>query len=114
MTYVIAEPCIGTKDLSCVEVCPVDCIHPTQDEPGFDDEAQLYIDPEECIDCDACVAVDALLGIDVQLRLVVEPGLVLGGVDAVDRTHLDAREIFRSDAWLGDHVRHLLALLAGS
>ena len=55
MTYVIAEPCIGTKDLSCVEVCPVDCIHPTQDEPGFDDEPQLYIDPEECIDCDACV-----------------------------------------------------------
>ena len=55
MTYVIAEPCIGTKDLSCVEVCPVDCIHPTQDQPGFDDEAQLYIDPEECIDCDACV-----------------------------------------------------------
>ena len=36
-------------------VCPVDCIHPTQGEPGFDDEAQLYIDPEECIDCDACV-----------------------------------------------------------
>jgi NAD-dependent dihydropyrimidine dehydrogenase PreA subunit len=55
MTYVVAEPCIGTKDLSCVEVCPVDCIHPTQDEPGFDDEPQLYIDPEECIDCDACV-----------------------------------------------------------
>ena len=55
MTYVIAEPCIGTKDLSCVEVCPVDCIHPTQDEQGFDDAPQLYIDPEECIDCDACV-----------------------------------------------------------
>src|SRR4030081_618274 len=55
MTYVIAEPGIGTKDLSCVEVCPVDCIHPTQDEPGHDDDAQLYIDPEECIDCDACV-----------------------------------------------------------
>ena len=55
MTYVIAEPCIGTKDLSCIEVCPVDCIHPTQDEPGFDDEPMLYIDPEECIDCDACV-----------------------------------------------------------
>ena len=29
MAYVIAEPCIGTKDNSCVEVCPVDCIHPT-------------------------------------------------------------------------------------
>ena len=55
MTYVIAEPCIGTKDNSCVEVCPVDCIHPTAEEPGFDDVEQLYIDPEECIDCDACV-----------------------------------------------------------
>jgi hypothetical protein len=24
MTYVIVEPCIGIKDLSCVEVCTVD------------------------------------------------------------------------------------------
>ena len=40
MTYLIAQPCIGTKDLSCVQVCPVDCIHPTQDEPGFDDQPQ--------------------------------------------------------------------------
>ena len=55
MAYVIAEPCIGTKDNSCVEVCPVDCIHPTPDEPDYDKVDQLYIDPEECIDCDACV-----------------------------------------------------------
>jgi ferredoxin len=55
MAYVIAEPCIGTKDNSCVEVCPVDCIHPTPDEPDYDRVEQLYIDPEECIDCDACV-----------------------------------------------------------
>ena len=55
MAYVIAEPCIGTKDNSCVEVCPVDCIHPTPDEPGYDAAEMLYIDPEECIDCDACV-----------------------------------------------------------
>jgi len=55
MAYVIAEPCIGTKDNSCVEVCPVDCIHPTPDEPGYDEAEMLYIDPEECIDCDACV-----------------------------------------------------------
>ena len=55
MAYVIAEPCIGTKDNSCVEVCPVDCIHPTPDEPGYDAVEMLYIDPEECIDCDACV-----------------------------------------------------------
>jgi NAD-dependent dihydropyrimidine dehydrogenase PreA subunit len=55
MAYVIAEPCIGTKDNSCVEVCPVDCIHPTPDEPDYDKVEMLYIDPEECIDCDACV-----------------------------------------------------------
>jgi ferredoxin len=63
MTYVINEPCIGTKDTSCVEVCPVDCIHPTPDAPDFDQHEQLYIDPEECIDCDACVEacpVDAI------------------------------------------------------
>ena len=43
MTYIIAEPCIDIKDKSCVDVCPVDCIH----EAG----RILVIDPEECIDC---------------------------------------------------------------
>jgi NAD-dependent dihydropyrimidine dehydrogenase PreA subunit len=63
VAYVIAEPCIGTKDNSCVEVCSVDCIHPTPDEPGYDQAEQLYVDPQECIDCDACVEacpVDAI------------------------------------------------------
>ena len=67
MAYVISEPCIGTKDISCVEVCPVDCTHPTPDEPGFEQAEQLYIDPEECIDCDACVEacpVDAITSED--------------------------------------------------
>jgi NAD-dependent dihydropyrimidine dehydrogenase PreA subunit len=54
MAYVITEPCIGTKDASCVDVCPVDCIHPRKDEPGFEGVQQLYIDPDECIDCGAC------------------------------------------------------------
>ena len=55
MTYVIAEPCVNTKDTACVEVCPVDCIHPTKEDADFDSEDMLYIDPEECIDCGACV-----------------------------------------------------------
>jgi NAD-dependent dihydropyrimidine dehydrogenase PreA subunit len=55
MAYVIAEPCIGTKDTACVDVCPVDCIHPRKDEAGFEAETQLYIHPDECIDCGACV-----------------------------------------------------------
>ncbi len=51
MTHVITEPCIGVKDAACVEVCPVDCIHST-------DEAEMYyINPDECIDCGACVPV---------------------------------------------------------
>jgi len=49
VTYVITEPCIGTQDKSCVDVCPVDCIH---FEEGSD--RMLYINPEECIDCGAC------------------------------------------------------------
>lgn len=55
MTHVIAEPCIGTKDTACVDVCPVDCIHPRKDEAPFTDAKQLYIDPDICIDCGLCV-----------------------------------------------------------
>ncbi len=57
MAYVIAEPCIGTKDAACVDACPVDCIHPKKDEAGFADVEMIYIDPVECIDCGACVPV---------------------------------------------------------
>ena len=57
MAYVIAEPCIGTKDTACVDSCPVDCIHPKKDSEKFGTEEMLYIDPVECIDCGACVPV---------------------------------------------------------
>ena len=49
MAYVITDACIGTKDRSCVDVCPVDCIHDDGDV-----DQMLYIDPDECIDCGAC------------------------------------------------------------
>lgn len=61
MTYVISETCVDVKDRSCVEVCPVDCIH------GADEDRMLYIDPDECIDCGACVdpcPVDAIYAAD--------------------------------------------------
>ena len=45
------EPCITVKDASCVDVCPVDCIH------SSDDDEQYFIDPAVCIDCEACVFV---------------------------------------------------------
>ncbi len=67
MAYVITEPCIGTKDSACVDVCPVDCIHPRKDEGDFEAEKMLYIHPDECIDCGACVPacpVEAIFALD--------------------------------------------------
>ncbi len=59
MTYIVTEPCIGVKDHSCVDVCPVDCF--------YEGEDQVLIHPEECIDCGACVPecpVDAIFAED--------------------------------------------------
>jgi ferredoxin len=67
MTYVITQACIGNKDASCTEVCPVDCIHPAQSDPRFTEAEMLHIDPAECIDCDACASscpVDAIFPAD--------------------------------------------------
>lgn len=58
MPHVITTRCVDTKDQSCVEVCPVDCIHPAKQIDGdeaFNSTPQLYIDPNVCIDCGACV-----------------------------------------------------------
>ncbi|HBQ96864.1 MAG: ferredoxin family protein [Firmicutes bacterium] len=58
MAHVITDLCADTKDQSCVEVCPVDCIHPASSLDGdeaYNASSQLYIDPETCIDCGACV-----------------------------------------------------------
>ena len=65
MAFIITEPCRGTCDTSCVEVCPVDCIHGPIKVDDIKDmlingeaaqlkSIQLYIDPETCIDCGAC------------------------------------------------------------
>ena len=67
VAYIICEPCMGTKDAACVDVCPVDCIHPRKDESGFAPTDMLYIHPDECIDCGACVPacpVEAIFALD--------------------------------------------------
>ncbi len=83
MAYVVCEPCIGTKDRSCVEVCPVDCFYNIR-EKNFNEEVgkpapviesggkgdndntesdpdgkkrdygMLMIHADECINCGAC------------------------------------------------------------
>ncbi len=83
--YVITSACIGTKDRSCVDVCPVQCIyelvddrlesrdtadgevvnsHPEHPELRFlYGDTMLYINPDECTSCDACLSecpVDAI------------------------------------------------------
>ena len=54
MPHVVTQSCCG--DASCVYACPVNCIHPTPDEPGFATSEMLYIDPTTCVDCGACVS----------------------------------------------------------
>ncbi|WIX90170.1 FAD-dependent oxidoreductase [Amycolatopsis sp. DG1A-15b] len=61
MAFAITQTCC--TDATCVSVCPVNCIHPTPDEPDFGTTDLLYIDPDTCIDCGACAdacPVDAI------------------------------------------------------
>lgn len=55
MAYVITRSCCS--DALCAAVCPVDCIHPTPNDPDFGHAEMLYIDPQRCIDCGACAEV---------------------------------------------------------
>ncbi|MEV6769993.1 FAD-dependent oxidoreductase [Nocardia sp. NPDC051030] len=61
MPYVVTQSCCS--DASCVYACPVNCIHPTPDEPDFRTAEMLYVDPQACVDCGACATacpVDAI------------------------------------------------------
>ena len=74
MSFIIGNKCVGCIDGSCLNVCPVDCIHGPIDSTGEGKELnsmseedkigkQLYIDPSVCINCGACVPecpVDAI------------------------------------------------------
>ena len=54
MTWVITRLCRDCVDMSCVEVCPVDCIYEYKGDDHEEFPNQLYIDPEECINCGVC------------------------------------------------------------
>ena len=65
MAFAITQTCC--TDASCVAACPVNCIHPTPDEPDFGTTDMLYIDPRACIDCGACAdacPVDAVFPVE--------------------------------------------------
>ncbi|WP_181770657.1 FAD-dependent oxidoreductase [Amycolatopsis pittospori] len=66
MAFAITQTCCS--DATCVSVCPVNCIHPTPDEPDFGTTEMLYVDPDTCIDCGACAdacPVDAIFPADL-------------------------------------------------
>lgn len=87
MAYVVTLNCLGTKDRSCVEVCPVDCFYNIKKkqyndqfgkEPKGDDVGMLMIHPDECIHCGACETecpVEAIYedsGVPENLKVFVE------------------------------------------
>ena len=57
MTYIIGAPCVDVLDRACLDVCPVDCIHESEEHK------MMLIDPEECIDCAACEPVCPVMAI---------------------------------------------------
>ncbi|MFD5765923.1 FAD-dependent oxidoreductase [Streptomyces sp. NPDC127049] len=86
MTYAITQTCCS--DATCVAVCPVNCIHPTPDEPDFGTTEMLYVDPKTCIDCGACAdacPVDAIFPVD---RLTGP----LKKYEAINAAHYEGRE----------------------
>ncbi|EID10044.1 ferredoxin/ferredoxin--NADP reductase [Mycobacterium xenopi RIVM700367] len=70
MPHVITQSCCS--DGSCVYACPVNCIHPTPDEPGFATSEMLYIDPVACVDCGACVSACPVGAIAPDTRLTAD------------------------------------------
>ncbi|MBX7137619.1 MAG: ferredoxin family protein [Oligoflexia bacterium] len=63
MAYIVTLTCLGTKDRSCCEVCPVDCFYNIKKKKYNDkfgkpaageDYGMLMIHPDECINCGAC------------------------------------------------------------
>ncbi|AKS32519.1 FAD-dependent oxidoreductase [Mycolicibacterium goodii] len=70
MPHVITQSCCS--DGSCVYACPVNCIHPSPDEPGFATAEMLYIDPDACVDCGACVSACPVGAIAPDTKLAPE------------------------------------------
>ena len=103
MPFVITDPCIGTKDTACVDVCPVDCIHPRKDEPEFEPATMLYIHPEECIDCGACVPACPVSAIYDSTDSTPPSQKILIEANAVYRAG-EAEAVARAEALAKAHV----------
>ncbi len=111
MPFVITDPCIGTKDSACVDVCPVDCIHPRKDEAEFEAATILYIHPEECIDCGACVPACPVTAIYDSVDSTPSSQKDLIEANAIYRVG-DADAMARAEAIVQAHIAAQPALMA--
>jgi ferredoxin len=103
MAYIITDPCIDTKDTACVDVCPVDCIHPRKDEPEFATTRMLYIHPDECIDCGACVPACPVAAIYDGPEATPSSQKVLIDANAIYRAG-DADAVAKAESLVGQHM----------
>lgn len=70
MPHVITQSCCN--DAACVSACPVNCIHPSPDEPEYATAEMLHVDPEACVDCGACVSACPVEAIKPEFKLTAE------------------------------------------
>jgi NAD-dependent dihydropyrimidine dehydrogenase PreA subunit len=103
MPFIITDPCIETKDTACVDVCPVDCIHPRKDEAEFAEATMLYIHPEECIDCGACVPACPVAAIYESIDATPSHQSVLIEANAIYRLG-DPDLMAQAEALVAQHV----------
>jgi NAD-dependent dihydropyrimidine dehydrogenase PreA subunit len=111
MPFIITDPCIETKDTACVDVCPVDCIHPRKDEAEFAQATMLYIHPEECIDCGACVPACPVAAIYESIDATPSNQKDLIEANAIYRNG-DAETMARAEEIVKAHVAAQPALMA--
>jgi ferredoxin len=111
MPFIITDPCIGTKDHACVDVCPVDCIHPRRDDPEFEQASMLYIHPDECIDCGACVPACPVAAIYDSIDATPSHQKDLVEANRVFRTG-DAEAFAQAEAMVQAHIKAHPGLMA--
>ena|SRR5688572_7481486 len=111
MAFIITDPCIDTKDSACVDVCPVDCIHPRKDEAEFATTKMLYIHPDECIDCGACVPACPVAAIYDSPESVPASQATLVEANSAYRVG-DAEAIAKAEALVAAHVAAHADLMA--
>jgi NAD-dependent dihydropyrimidine dehydrogenase PreA subunit len=54
MAYVMAEACLAA-DAECINVCPLESIKYSKNQPGCGAGQMIYVESGECSDCESCV-----------------------------------------------------------